>query len=154
MGSIPRWGRSPGGGHSNPLQYSCLENPMHREAQRATVHRVTQSDMTYHKHINIYCTKQEIQLLFDNNFKWNKFIKVFNHYAINLNYYNIVNQVYLNKKKRKTKIIWNLKNTVRDKKQKILLFIKRNNAENFPEMNNYRDPRQNQENKSTPVHTG
>ena len=27
MSSIPGWGRSPGGGHSNPLQYSCLENP-------------------------------------------------------------------------------------------------------------------------------
>ena len=29
-GSIPGWGRSPGGGHGNPLQYSCLENPMDR----------------------------------------------------------------------------------------------------------------------------
>ena len=27
MGTIPGWGRSPGGGHGNPLQYSCLENP-------------------------------------------------------------------------------------------------------------------------------
>ena len=27
LGSVPGWGRSPGGGHSNPLQYSCLENP-------------------------------------------------------------------------------------------------------------------------------
>ena len=27
LGSIPRWGRSPGGGHGNPLQYSCLKNP-------------------------------------------------------------------------------------------------------------------------------
>ena len=31
-GSIPRSGRSPGGGHGNPLQHSCLENPMDREA--------------------------------------------------------------------------------------------------------------------------
>ena len=31
-GSVPGWGRSPGGGHGNPLQYSCLENPMDREA--------------------------------------------------------------------------------------------------------------------------
>ena len=31
MGSIPGWGRSPVGGHGNPLQYSCLENPMDRE---------------------------------------------------------------------------------------------------------------------------
>ena len=31
MGSIPGLGRSPGGGHGNPLQYSCLENPMDRQ---------------------------------------------------------------------------------------------------------------------------
>ena len=31
-GQIPGWGRSPGGGHNNPLQYSCLENPMDRGA--------------------------------------------------------------------------------------------------------------------------
>ena len=40
MGSIPGSGGSPGGGHSNPLQYSYLENPMDREAWWATVHRV------------------------------------------------------------------------------------------------------------------
>ena len=39
--SIPGLGRSPGGGHGNPLQYSCLKNPMDREAWRATVHGVT-----------------------------------------------------------------------------------------------------------------
>ena len=43
MGSIPESGRSPGAGHSNPLQYSCLENPMDRGAWWATVHRVTKS---------------------------------------------------------------------------------------------------------------
>ena len=32
LGSISGWGRSPGGGHGNPLQYSCLENPMDRGA--------------------------------------------------------------------------------------------------------------------------
>ena len=37
MGSIPVSGRSPGGGHSNPLQDSCLENPMDRGACQATV---------------------------------------------------------------------------------------------------------------------
>ena len=42
-GSIPRSGRSAGGEHSNPLQYSCLENPMYRGAWRATVHRVAQA---------------------------------------------------------------------------------------------------------------
>ena len=36
-------GRSPGGGHGNPLQYSCLQNPMDREAWWATVHGVAKS---------------------------------------------------------------------------------------------------------------
>jgi len=42
-GLIPGSGRSPGGGHSNPLQYSCLENPVDRGAWWATVHGVTKS---------------------------------------------------------------------------------------------------------------
>ena len=42
-GSIPGSGRSPGGGHGNPLQYSSLENPMDRRAWWATIQRVTQS---------------------------------------------------------------------------------------------------------------
>jgi len=37
---IPGLGRSPGGGHGDPFQYSCLENPMDRGAWRAAVHRV------------------------------------------------------------------------------------------------------------------
>ena len=40
---IPVAGRSPGGGNGNPLQYSCLENPMDREVWQATVHGVTKS---------------------------------------------------------------------------------------------------------------
>ena len=40
---IPGLGRSSGGGHGNPLQYSCLGNPMDREAWQATVPRVTKS---------------------------------------------------------------------------------------------------------------
>ena len=40
---IPGSGRSPGGGHGNPLQYSCLENPMDRGAWRAVVRGVTKS---------------------------------------------------------------------------------------------------------------
>ena len=40
---IPGWGRSPGGGHGHPLQYSCLENPMDRRAWQAAVHGVTKS---------------------------------------------------------------------------------------------------------------
>ena len=43
LGSIPGSGRSPGEGSGNPLQYSCLENPMDRGAQWATVHGVTKS---------------------------------------------------------------------------------------------------------------
>ena len=43
VGSIPGLGRSPGGGHGNPLQYSCLENPTDRGAWSATVHGVTKS---------------------------------------------------------------------------------------------------------------
>ena len=45
-GSIPGWGRSPGEGNGNPLQNSYLENRMDRGAWRATVHGVTESDMT------------------------------------------------------------------------------------------------------------
>ena len=43
MGSIPGLGRSPGGGHGNPFQYSCLEKPMDRGAWQATVNRVAKS---------------------------------------------------------------------------------------------------------------
>ena len=42
--SIPGSGRSPGGGHGNPLQYSCLENPMDRGVWWATVHRIAELD--------------------------------------------------------------------------------------------------------------
>ena len=41
--SIPGLGRSPGGGHGNPLQCSCLENPLDRGAWKAIVHGVTKS---------------------------------------------------------------------------------------------------------------
>ena len=41
--SIPGSGRSPGEGNGNPLQYTCLENPMHRGAWWATVHGVAKS---------------------------------------------------------------------------------------------------------------
>ena len=46
LGSIPGSGRSPGGGHSNPLQYSCLENPMDRGGWQAIVPEIPESDAT------------------------------------------------------------------------------------------------------------
>ena len=45
VGSIPGLGRSPGGGNGNPHQFSCLKNFMDRGAWRATVHRVTKSQI-------------------------------------------------------------------------------------------------------------
>ena len=46
LGSVSGLRRSPGEGNVNPLQYSCLENPMDRGAWWATVHGVAESDMT------------------------------------------------------------------------------------------------------------
>ena len=63
LGLIPGSGRSPGKGNGNPLQYSCLEHPMDRGAQEATVHGVAKSETRlslpllftyahlYHKHL-------------------------------------------------------------------------------------------------------
>ena len=53
IGSIPGLGRFLGGGHGNPLQNSCLENPMDRGAWRATVHRITKSWTEVTKHASI-----------------------------------------------------------------------------------------------------
>jgi len=61
-GSIPGLGRSPGGGNGNPLQYSCLENPMDRVAWWAPVHRVTknQRQLSEYKHTGMLsCPFQE-----------------------------------------------------------------------------------------------
>ena len=52
-GSIPGLGRSSGGGHGNPLQYSCLESPMDKGAWQATVHRVSRSQ-TLLKQLSAY----------------------------------------------------------------------------------------------------
>ena len=46
LGLIPGSGRSPGGGHGNPLQCSCLENPLDRGVWWATVHRIAELDTT------------------------------------------------------------------------------------------------------------
>ena len=45
--SVPEWGRSPGGGHGNPLQYSCLQNRMDRGAWKTTVHRVAKTQTQF-----------------------------------------------------------------------------------------------------------
>ena len=42
-GLIPGWGRAPGEGNGNPLQYSCLENPMDGEDWQTTVHGIAKS---------------------------------------------------------------------------------------------------------------
>ena len=54
-GLIPGSGRSPGGRHGNPLQCSCLENPMDRGAWGATIHRVAQSQ-TRVKQLNTHAS--------------------------------------------------------------------------------------------------
>ena len=71
---IPGWGRSPGRGHGNQLQYSCLENPMDRGAWRATVHGVAKSRTRLKKlstHTHMYTIKL---LTFD--FSFLKFKKI------------------------------------------------------------------------------
>ena len=55
---IPGSGKSPGGGHGNPLQYSCLENPVDRGAWQATVHRVAKS-WTQLKQLSMYARTSE-----------------------------------------------------------------------------------------------
>ena len=49
-GLIPGSGRFPGEGNGNPFRYSCLENPMDEGAWWATVHEITESDMTERLH--------------------------------------------------------------------------------------------------------
>ena len=56
-GSVPGSGRSPGGGNGNPLQYSCLENPMDRGAWRAAVHGVVKSQTRLKRLSTVYSLK-------------------------------------------------------------------------------------------------
>ena len=55
--SIPGLGRSPGGGHGNPLQHSCLENPMDRGVWKAMAQRVAQSQIQL-KRLSTYARKR------------------------------------------------------------------------------------------------
>ena len=65
MDSIPGLGRSPGEGHGNPFQYSCLENPMDRGAWQTTVHGVAKNQKwlkplsTYHQGSPVTCFNLE-----------------------------------------------------------------------------------------------
>ena len=61
-GSIPGSGRSPAGGNGNPLQYSCLGNPMDREAWRATVHGITKNRTQPSMHTLIMITSLLIMI--------------------------------------------------------------------------------------------
>ena len=64
MGSTPGLGRSPGGGHGNPPQFSCPENPMDRAAWKAMIHRVSKSQTrlkqlnTYMSYLSLYPQKK------------------------------------------------------------------------------------------------
>ena len=55
MGSNSGWGRPRGGGHGNPLQCSCLENPKDKGAWWPTVHGVVESDTAWSQHTRMYC---------------------------------------------------------------------------------------------------
>ena len=59
LGFIPGLGRSPGGGHGHPLQCSCLENPMDRRAQWATVHGVAKKELDTTEQISTHLFCQE-----------------------------------------------------------------------------------------------
>ena len=50
VGSVPGLGRSPGGGHGNPLQCSCLQSPMDRGAWQATIHSIAMSQTRLKRH--------------------------------------------------------------------------------------------------------
>ena len=66
MGSIPGSGRSPGGGHGNPLQYFCLENPMDRGAWWATVHGVAKSCAQVSTHTCTHSNSGVIHMVWPN----------------------------------------------------------------------------------------
>ena len=64
-GSIPGSGRSPGGGHGIPFQYSCLENPMDRGAWWATVHGAAKSWTQLKQPSTHACTREALYLNID-----------------------------------------------------------------------------------------
>ena len=60
MGSVPQSGRSPGEGNDNPLQYSCLENPVDRGFWSAAVHGVTKSQTRLSRHLGYLVSLNDI----------------------------------------------------------------------------------------------
>ena len=76
-GLIPRSGRSPGGGHGNSHQYSCLENPVDRGAWWATVHGITKG-WTGLKRLSVH-TCQVMLMLTSGNLWSNKSWKMSSH---------------------------------------------------------------------------
>ena len=62
MRSIPGSGRSPGGGNGNPLQYSCLGNPMDRGAWLAIVHGVAKSQTHLSTHVHTHTQNQSVYI--------------------------------------------------------------------------------------------
>ena len=91
-GFHPWVGRSPWGGHGNPLQYSCLENPMNKGAWRASVHTVVKN-WTWMKWLHTlsiqYCVKfTQLQLLILNS-HFNFFFYLFYH-----TFYQMLSGIY------------------------------------------------------------
>ena len=82
--SIPGSGRSPGGGHGDPLQYSCLKNPVDRGAWRATVHVVaksqTQKQLSMHAYttIHLYCIVHKVTIVDLRLYKTTLGLKIWN----------------------------------------------------------------------------
>ena len=62
VGSISGSGRSPGGGHGYPLQYSCLENTMDRGARQATVHRFAKSRTLQEQLSTAHSSKEQYEI--------------------------------------------------------------------------------------------
>ena len=103
-GSIPGLGRSPGGGHGNPLQYSCLENPMDKGAWQAMILGVTNSQTwlkwlsihTHSLHICLYSIYTKIIYV-----HISKHIHMYTHviyhniYVIGPNFHNLLSEVLL-----------------------------------------------------------
>ena len=92
VGSVSGLGRSPGGGHSNPLQHSCLESPMDRGAWWATSHSVSKSwtwlkPLSTHAYIVVICNLHVYKLYFYICvFMYTKNLVFIHHHTVDLLY--------------------------------------------------------------------